>query len=72
MSPVPDFYSINEVLKPQQNRVYHNNGSRCCRPASRWRATQLGDDLARPVVIFRQMSAEPAPTATGCVKTATA
>ena len=27
MSPVPDFYSINEVLKPQQNRVYHNNGS---------------------------------------------
>jgi hypothetical protein len=27
MARVPDFYSINEVAKPQQNRVYHNNST---------------------------------------------
>lgn len=30
MPRVPDFYSINEVTKPQQNRVYHNNSA--CAP----------------------------------------
>ena len=30
MPRVPDFYSINEVMKPQQNRVYHNNSA--CAP----------------------------------------
>lgn len=30
MSRVPEFYSINEVSKPQANRVHHNNGT--CRP----------------------------------------
>jgi hypothetical protein len=24
---IADFYSINEVLKPQQHRVYHNNSA---------------------------------------------
>ena len=27
MPKVPDFYSINEVLKPAENRVYHNNSA---------------------------------------------
>ncbi len=30
MPRVVDFYSINEVVKPQQSRVYHNNGA--CTP----------------------------------------
>jgi hypothetical protein len=25
MSKVSEFYSVNEVQKPQQNRVYHDN-----------------------------------------------
>ncbi len=27
MPRVPEFYSINEVQKPQQRRVYHNNSA---------------------------------------------
>jgi hypothetical protein len=27
MLRVSDFHSINEMLKPAQNRVYHNNGA---------------------------------------------
>jgi hypothetical protein len=27
MPHTADFYSINEVVKPQQNRVYHNNSA---------------------------------------------
>ncbi len=27
MPRVPPFYSINEVVKPQQNRVHHNNSA---------------------------------------------
>ncbi len=27
MPRVADFYSVNEVTKPQQNRVYHNNSA---------------------------------------------
>ena len=27
MPRVADFYSVNEVVKPQQLRVYHNNGA---------------------------------------------
>ncbi len=27
MPRVPEFYSINEVQKPQQHRVYHNNSA---------------------------------------------
>ena len=27
MPTVPAFYSINEVLKPAANRVYHNNNT---------------------------------------------
>ena len=30
MPRVPNFYSINEILKPSQNRRYHNNGT--CSP----------------------------------------
>ena len=30
MTRVPDFYSINEVVKPQHDRVYHNNNA--CAP----------------------------------------
>lgn len=30
MPKVPDFYSINEVNKPANDRVYHNNGA--CAP----------------------------------------
>jgi len=27
MPSVPEFYSINEAAKPQQNRVHHNNSA---------------------------------------------
>jgi hypothetical protein len=27
MPKVPEFYSINEVVKPVGNRVHHNNGA---------------------------------------------
>ena len=30
MPRVPNFYSINEILKPVQNRLHHNNGT--CAP----------------------------------------
>lgn len=40
MAKVPDFYSINEVKKPADERVYHNEGT--CPPGRDIKAA--GDD----------------------------
>jgi hypothetical protein len=42
MSKVPDFHSINELLKPFVDRVYHNN--KACAPGREVSAADRRED----------------------------